>query len=166
VNSKAANPRRPRSALALGLLIAFSARADLKSAQEAYAKGDHAAAAQEFLALAEQGDSNAQASLGALYEAGDGVAKDPDQARQWYEKSAEQGNDNGQYRLGSLYFNGTGVEKDLVTACTWFSIATNSGHGGARNSMQYCAKYLDEKQRNEYFQRSQRWLAEHKRGAK
>ena len=55
------------------------------------------------------------------------------------------------------------VERDMVTACTWFSLATYSGHGAARNSMQFCARDLNEKQRNEYFERAQAWLAARKK---
>ena len=140
-----------------------SVRADTLSAHAAYERGEFQVAFTEYQKLAEQGDSTAQASLGALYEGEQGVAKDLAKARYWYEQSAQQGNDNGQYRLGSLYFVGTGVERDMVTACTWFSLATYSGHGAARNSMQFCARDLNEKQRNEYFERAQAWLAARKK---
>ena len=140
-----------------------SAHADLLTAHAAYERGEFQAAFAEYKTLAEQGNSTAQASLGALYEGGEGVAKDLEKARYWYEQSAQQGNDNGQYRLGSLYFVGTGVERNMVTACTWFSLATYSGHGAARNSMQFCARDLNEKQRNEYFERAQAWLAARKK---
>ncbi len=39
---------------------------------------------------AEQGDKEAQATLGYLYESGRGVAKDPEQARRWYERATQK----------------------------------------------------------------------------
>ena len=137
--------------------------ADLDAARAAYERKDYAEAFREFERLASQGDSSAQASLGVLYETGQGVERDYEKALAWYSKSAEQGNDNAQYYLGSMYYTGTGVEKDLVSACTWYAIATRSGHGGARNSMQLCLRYLDDEQRTEYAKRAEHWFAERKR---
>ena len=41
---------------------------------------------------AEQGDSNAQLSLGSCYQFGKGVNKDYAEAEKWYLKAIEQGN--------------------------------------------------------------------------
>jgi len=148
-------------AAVLWALASAPANADMASAQAAYARKDYDSAFKEFQTLAEQGDSNAQASLGVMYELGRGVARDYQKALHWYIRSAEQGNDNGQYNLATLYYMGSGVEQDLVTACMWFSIATRNNHGGARNSMQLCLRYLDEKGRAEYERRVEEWLAAH-----
>jgi TPR repeat protein len=160
--SKRLKSRLPRSiALVLALAISMNARADLATAEAAYQRKDYDTAFQEFKALAEQGDSTAQSSLGILYELGKGVAKDYALAARWYTLSAEQGNDNGQYNLATMYYQGSGVPKDIVTACTWWSIATRSNNGAARNSMQLCLRHLDEKGRSQYERRVEEWLAAH-----
>ena len=141
----------------------LTASADMAAAQAAYERKDYATAFKEFQVLAEQGDSTAQASLGVMYELGKGVPKDYGKARYWYEKSAEQGNDNGQYNLATMYYTGAGVKEDIVEACKWFSIATRNNHGGARNSMQLCLRYLDEKGRSEYEKRAAEWMDAHQK---
>lgn len=140
-----------------------AAQADLDSAQAAYQRKDYDLAFKEFQALAEQGDSSAQSSLGVMYELGRGTPKDVDKAVYWYTRSAEQGNDNGQYNLGTLYYMGNGIAQDMIAACQWFSIATRNNHGGARNAMQLCLRHLDDKGRSEYERRVEEWLARHPR---
>lgn len=43
------------------------------------------------LLLAHQGDANAQKNLGVMYDNGDGVKQDKQQAFEWFLKAAEQG---------------------------------------------------------------------------
>src|SRR5450631_3948701 len=60
----------------------------------AFVKGDYQTAVRITRPLAERGDAQAQASLGAMYEAGQGVPKDYAAAVSWMRQSAEQGNPN------------------------------------------------------------------------
>ena len=150
------------AALALSL-AAPVAYGDLNTAQAAYNREDYAAAFEEFLTLAEQGDAVAQSSVGVLYDEGKGVARDFDKAVSWYRKSADQGNQFGQFNLGTMYYLGAGTEKDLITACSYFMLATLQGNGPARRHMQLCEKHLDESQRGEYVKRANDWLAQHKK---
>ena len=77
---------------------------------------------------AEQGDAEAQFSLGFLYEGGVGVPKDVAQAAIWYRKAAEQGLAIAQVRLGQLYYVGdVGVPKDAAQAAIWFRKAAEQG---------------------------------------
>ena len=55
-----------------------------------------------FKKLAEQGDSQAQYNLGAMYENGEGVEENIEQAKYWYKKSADQGNEDAQEALKEL----------------------------------------------------------------
>jgi uncharacterized protein len=76
------------------LLMALSpvpARADFQRGVEDYQRGDYAAAYQEFLSAAEQGDGEAAHALGYLYLTGKGVAQDNKQAIEWYRKGAQLG---------------------------------------------------------------------------
>jgi TPR repeat protein len=54
----------------------------------------------EVRKMAEQGDAEAQFTLGQMYDSGDGVAQNYKQAAAWYRKAAEQGNDSAQNFLG------------------------------------------------------------------
>jgi uncharacterized protein len=77
-----------------GLLIVLwpaPARADFQRGVEDYQRGDYAAAYQEFLSAAEQGDGQAAHALGFLYLTGRGVAQDNSQAIEWYRKGAQLG---------------------------------------------------------------------------
>lgn len=51
---------------------------------------------------AEQGDSDAQNRLGTMYQNGDDVAKDMEQAVAWYRKAAASGNDTAKQNLDKL----------------------------------------------------------------
>src|SRR5258708_1844888 len=62
----------------------------------AFVKGDYETAIRITRPLAERGDAQAQASLGAMYEAGQGVPKDYAAAVFWMRRPAEQGHPHGQ----------------------------------------------------------------------
>jgi TPR repeat protein len=76
---------------------------------------------------AESGDADAQYRLGLKYAEGEGVAKDPSQAAEWYRKAATHGQPNAQYNLGSLYYKGEGVPKDPAQAAEWYRKAAAQG---------------------------------------
>ena len=60
---------------------------------------------EQLLARAEEGDANAQLSLGEKYYDGQGVLKDYKEAMKWYRKAADQGDAMAQARLGLMYVN-------------------------------------------------------------
>jgi len=91
---------------------------------------------------AEQGDSDAQLSLGVLYDNGQGVPQDYTQAGAWYRKAAEQGDAAAQYALGDLYRGGQGVPQDYAEAYFWFDIAAAGQPDASRTKL--VAKYRDE----------------------
>jgi uncharacterized protein len=64
------------------------ASADLAAGEQAFIKGDYAAALNEFLPLAKQGNPEAQFRLGVMYEHGYGVPQDCVQAHMWYNLAA------------------------------------------------------------------------------
>jgi uncharacterized protein len=53
--------------------------------------------------------SSPAAELCGTYEAGNGVAKNIDEARRWYEKAAAGGDANAMNNLGYLYQAGDGI---------------------------------------------------------
>ncbi|MDH5478723.1 MAG: sel1 repeat family protein, partial [Nitrospinota bacterium] len=59
-------------------------------------------AGQWFRKAAEQGDPEAQESLGLLYAEGSGVKKDLAEAEKWLRKAADLGNENARANLEIL----------------------------------------------------------------
>ena len=108
-------------AVALSLSILSPAWGqDFQKGDEAYKRGDYAAAMREWRPLAEKGDANAQYELGRMYSNGHGVPKDDTEAARWFRLAAEQGYAKAQFNLGYMYQNGYGVPKDMTEAVRWF----------------------------------------------
>ena len=94
---------------------------------------DYAEAAKWFRKAADQGNLNAQSSLGQLlYEGGKGVEKDYTEAAKWWRKAADQGEADAQFNLGLLYDNGQGVQKDYAEAAKWYRRAADLGRAVAQ----------------------------------
>ncbi|WP_188750763.1 tetratricopeptide repeat protein [Marinobacterium zhoushanense] len=77
---------------------------------------------------ADAGDADAQNRIGEMYEFGQGVKRDIDQAFSWYQKAADQGNVTAWHNLGRCYNFGTGVEQNYATAEEWYRKAAAQGH--------------------------------------
>ncbi len=88
--------------------------------------------APEVFELAEEGDADAQVTLGWLYETGGGVPQDTGAAARWYRKSAAQDNALAQYALGELYVRGVGVAQDHAKAVEWYRKAAEQGNASAQ----------------------------------
>ena len=84
---------------------------------------------------AEQGDAFGQIALGNMYEYGEGVAADKEEAVKWYRLAAEQGDADGQFYLGTMYQFGEGVAEDKEEAVKWYQLAAEQGHAGAQNNL-------------------------------
>lgn len=83
-----------------------------------------------FRKAAEQGNPDAEDTLGVHYEVGEGVEQDYGKAAYWFRRAAEHvpdlgGAGQGRNNLGILYADGDGVPKDYVQAYVWFSLAGN-----------------------------------------
>ena len=81
---------------------------------------------------AEQGDAEAQFSLGVMYDNGEGVSQDYAEAVKWYRLAAEQGLASAQADLGYMYASGRGVPQDDAEAVKWFRLATEQGHASGQ----------------------------------
>ena len=66
-------------------------------------------------------------TLAIAHEHGEGVARNPGQARQLYCQSARLGDAQAQYNLGWMYANGRGGARDDVTAAYFFQAAAEQG---------------------------------------
>ncbi len=72
---------------------------------------------------AEQGSAEAQASLGEMYDNGDGVPQDAVEALRWRRLAAAQGHVVAQGTLEDPYVEGEGVAQNETTAVSWYSRA-------------------------------------------
>ncbi|PTQ87883.1 tetratricopeptide repeat protein [Agitococcus lubricus] len=82
-----------------------------------------------FKKAAEQGNAQAQLELAELYDAGEGVAQNTEQAIEWYEKAAAQGHDEAQLALAIHH------QEDLddnKTALTLYLKAAQQGNATAQ----------------------------------
>ena len=66
-----------------------------------------------------------------MYENGEGVEKDLDEAVRLYHAAAGQGDADAQFTLGQMYENGEGVERNLEKAAKYFEQAAAQGHEGS-----------------------------------
>lgn len=103
------SPRRPTRTTALdcrtrgGEYVAYD-RADLNSALRVW------------MSAAEEGDAEAQNTVGEIFERGLGGEPNYEAAAIWYAKAAEQGHSAAQLNLGTLYERGLGVPLDKLKA--------------------------------------------------
>ena len=110
-----------------GASLGAPAHADFAQGLAAYDGGDYRTAFEQWRALAEAGDAEAQTALAGLYFDGLGTPEDAAAAVCWYRRAAEQGDAVAQQNLGDLYARGIGVGRDLVSAYVWLSLAAEQG---------------------------------------
>jgi len=115
--------------------VGVSWSADYQKGLTAAKSGDFATALREWTPLAEQGNADAQSSLGVMYEKGLGVSQDIKTAMKWYRLAAKQGNANAQFNLGTMYENGLGVSQDYKTAMKWYRLAAKQGNANAQYNL-------------------------------
>ena len=84
------------------------------------------------MALAEQGDAQAQYDIGYRYEKGRGVDEDEAAAFRWFRKAAEQELDKAEYKVGMYYLKGMGVTENTSAARTWLLKAADQGYPPAQ----------------------------------
>ena len=100
----------------------------LEEAKAKLAEKDFAAAHAIYLSLANQNDAKACYNLGLMYQDGDGVAKNLDEAVRWYTKSADLDYKEAQYTLGALVFQRQIQTISYPQAVTYYEQAAKQGH--------------------------------------
>lgn len=117
----------------IGVLAAHSSLANTyDEGRSAYIGGDYQRAYDILMPLAELGDPEAQKIIGIMFDYGQGVENDPQQALYWYTRSAEQGISAVQYQVGAKYFRGDGTEKNFDEAAIWWKQAAIGGQVDAQ----------------------------------
>jgi uncharacterized protein len=95
----------------------------------AYYRGDYARAVRELIPAAAQGNAQAQAQLGFMYENGFGLPQNYVAAADLYRSSAAQGNSFAQSRLGVSYDRGHGVPQSVILSYAWLNLAAAGTSG-------------------------------------
>jgi len=70
----------------------------------------------------------AQNVLGLMYQNGDSVPLNSQEARRCFREAAELGNVNGQYNLGRMYQRGKEINRNLKKSEKWLRMAALQGH--------------------------------------
>jgi len=96
---------------------------------------DFTKALKRYRKAAEQGEINAQYSLGTIYYVGKDVPQDYAEAFKWYRKAAEIGLADAQFFLGAMYYNGEGVPQNYAKGLKWYRKAAEQGEINAQYSL-------------------------------
>ena len=84
---------------------------------------------------AQQGDAQAQYSLGLCYHYGEGTLKDPFSAFKWFSQAAEGGHAQAQYSIGVYYQQGIGTAQNSENAFKWFEKAAIQNQPKAQHEL-------------------------------
>jgi len=116
--------------LAIGLLISFSAKADLDQAIAYAEAGDVRKGQIELYNISQRamdGQPKSMCEFGTMYKKeGYWIVQSDEDASMWWLKSAEMGYAPCQFNIGTAYLIGSGVEKDLSKAKYWLQKAIDS----------------------------------------
>lgn len=114
----------------------------LQQGLKAYNDHRYEEAIRTFRALASEGNTAAQRRLGTMYAKGEGVAKNQDEAIEWYRKAAERGDGEAAFLLGKQLFEKAFVALGNVPMnkyatmmamkskeiAKWYKVAASQGH--------------------------------------
>lgn len=103
-------------------------KARIEKAAALMEQGDYAPAYCIWMALAEDGNSEAQYILGWMYHNGYGVAIDDQHAYDWWAEAANEDHVEAQFALGMLLSEGIAGSKNIDEAVAWYSKAAENGH--------------------------------------
>jgi len=112
--------------------------------------------------LAEQGDPEAEFSLGARYALGQQVAQDNAQAAHWFLAAAQQGNVAAQVSLSSIYEAGRGLPRDLSKAYYWALLGEAGGDAGGKARAASLATRLGHDDLVAMQQQAKQWIKQHR----
>lgn len=80
---------------------------------------------------AKANDAEAQVQLARIYDEGDGVLRNQNEAVRLYELAAKSGNREGQYHYAMVLMEGRGMIQDYRAAFKWLEVAAKGGHPSA-----------------------------------
>ena len=71
-----------------------------------------------------------------MYDKGEGVPEDDQEAAKWFRRAAEQEYAKAQANLGFIHANGKGVLQNYVLAHMWSNIAASNGNKTAGENIE------------------------------
>ncbi len=118
--------------LFIGLVISFSANADLDKAIAFAEAGDVKKGQMELVNIAQRamdGNPKSMCEFGTMYmKEGYWIVQSDESAIEMWLKSAEMGYAPCQFNMGAAYLSGTVIEKDLLKAKYWLGKAIDSSY--------------------------------------
>jgi len=102
-----------------------------REALKAYRAKDYAKALEIWSHEAKMKNDQAMTNLGLMYLKGEGVDKNYDLAREWFEKGSAYDNDSSNYNLALMYQSKIGVDEDEAKAIDYFRRAVAKDHQSA-----------------------------------
>lgn len=90
---------------------------------------------------ASAGDPYAQNILALLLYRGQGLARNPEQAVEWWEKAAALNLPEAQYNLALCYARGEGTSRDPEKAVYWWKLAAEQGMADAAYNLALCYRH-------------------------
>lgn len=82
----------------------------------------------EFKALGEKGDADAQFKAGLIYYRGQGIPPDYAEALNWFSRAAQAGHPLAQFNAGYMYERGEGAPQDHQKAAGYYHQAAQRGN--------------------------------------
>ena len=76
---------------------------------------------------ARAGNPEAQFNLGVLYQRGEGLPQNDEQAFFWFQSAAEQNYPQAQHNLATAYAEGRGIARNYPKAAEWFAKSAEAG---------------------------------------
>ncbi|MGI9393917.1 MAG: tetratricopeptide repeat protein [Boseongicola sp.] len=132
-----------RLAFAIFICLTSPARAELESGLELMNAGNYAAALEQLLPAAQEGNADAEELIGVLYASGLGVERDDIRAFEWYLRASMKGHPGAQSGVGWYYEVGRGMPvPDLVRAYMWYVLSTIGGDPDAAISQEEVIKKM------------------------
>ncbi len=123
--------------LAILLLVATPAFADIEAARDLMEDGKFSEAREALLPFARSGNADAEELIGVMYALGLGVEKDPERAFEWYLRASMKGHPGAQSGIGWYYELGLGMPApDLVRAYLWYALSSIGGDPDAVDSLE------------------------------
>ena len=104
---------------------------------------------------AEQGNAVSQFNLGLMYDTGESVTQDYQEAVRWYRLAAAQGYADAQFNLAMMYANGYGVAQDYQEAIRLYQALAEQGEADAQT--QLGLMYAEGRGVTQDYQEAMRW---------
>lgn len=134
-------------ALSMGILVSFSAHAEIEEARDLMEEGHFAEAREALWPAARSGNAEAEELIGVMYALGLGVERDSVRAMEWYLRAAMKGHPGAQSGVGWYYELGIGLPSpDLVRAYMWYALSAIGGDPDAAISLEEVVKKMSEEQ--------------------